>query len=175
MEDPSKFVELTQRLLTHVEAQQETLKHLQAELNAHGAALCEMLAWLKQPDPRASEGLADAANGKADPAGKSDEGFERRTMPRRRGNPVSVLIANGQAGAAPEQGVVADRSPDGLCLILDHGVQIGAKLRIRPLQSLVAADWFPVEVRSCRKELKIWVVGCRFTHRLTWNNLRLFG
>lgn len=169
MDDISKYAELTERLLANVEAQQETIRHVQSELSAQGAALCEMLTWLRRPDGghEASPASAESA---AAPAGASD----RRGMPRRRGNPASVLISRADTGDS-FQGVVADRSPDGLCLIVDQEVESGALLRVRPLHAPSDTTWFPVEVRSCRPELKIWIVGCRFTQRLTWSNLRLFG
>lgn len=176
MDDPAKFVELTEKLLAHVEAQQETIKQMQSELSAHSAALCEMLAWLQKDRHSDAHGPAPAtqaqpANGDNPPTAAHD----RRTMPRRKGNPVSVLMSGLAPNSPGFQGIVVDRSPDGLCLIVEHEVEVGTRLLVRPAHNLISSDWFPVEIRSCRSELKIWVVGCRFLHRLTWSNLRLFG
>jgi len=177
MDDPAKFAELTEKLLAHVEAQQETIKQMQSELSAHSAALCEMLAWLRQkreadepsPDPAASPEPGQAPE--EEHAGSQD----RRTMPRRKGNPVSVLVSGAAPNSFSVHGIVVDRSPDGLCLIVEQDIPVGTKLLVRPAQNLIDSDWFPVEVRSSRAELKIWVLGCRFLRRLTWSNLRLFG
>src|SRR5271154_1179226 len=179
MEDPTKFAELTERLLAHVEAQQETIKQMQSELSAHSAALCEMLAWLNSAEEAGAVPARDS--GPDEPSSWADHRHvmntapERRGLPRRKGNPVSVLISGTGTDASSFQGVVVDRSPDGLCLIIEQEVPVGTRLLVRPAHNLISSDWFPIEVRSCRPELKIWIVGCCFLRRLTWSNLRLFG
>ncbi len=175
MEDTTKFTELTERLLASVEAQQEAIQLMQSELTAHGAALCEMLAWLRRPADRNGTAQAATTPSSTPPASaESEESQNRRSLPRRKGNHISVLITHANADATL-QGVVAERSPDGLCLVVDQEIPVGTLLRVRPLQSLTACGWFAAEVRSCRPELKVWIIGCRFTQRLTWSNLRLFG
>jgi hypothetical protein len=178
MDNAGKFLDITEKLLLHVERQQEVIKKMQSELNAHSAALCEMLEWLRHPE----EGSASPEEEEAaqpillsSPTLALVEGAERRGLPRRKGNPVSVLLSNSNGQPFNFQGVVVDRSPDGLCLVVDHPVDVGTLLRVRPVHDLIGADWFPIEVRSCRPELKIWILGCRFAQRLSWSNLRLFG
>src|SRR5438105_2132799 len=68
------------------------------------------------------------------PADPFDHGSvrERRTAPRRQGNPVPVAVAAGNEGAETLRGLVLDRSLGGLRLSLDHDIEEGAVVRLRP-------------------------------------------
>jgi hypothetical protein len=58
---------------------------------------------------------------------------------------------------------------------VDEAVLVGTVLKIRPLHNLASFQWFLVEVRNCRPERVIWLLGCRFLQELAWRDLRFFS
>lgn len=170
-----------QSFRARLEAQWEALEEIRADLAAHQAALGSILAGLRPacedrepPTPPGARG-PEPPDRETIPLRLADAAEDRRGLPRRRGNPVSVVVAGAEDDAPLFESVVVDRSPDGLSLVADRGVEAGVRLRIRPADRPAESGWFTVEIRSCRSDGKVWVLGCRFTQRLSWSEMRLFG
>jgi serine/threonine protein kinase len=102
-------------------------------------------------------------------------GEERRASPRRRGNLVSVLVADSLAQQEPIRGWVLDRSAGGLGLLVGEALEIGTLMRVRAERSDVAAQWVPVRIIHCRPERIRWRVGCQFVQKLGCEVLSTFG
>ncbi len=100
---------------------------------------------------------------------------EQRGTVRRKGNPVEVLVTDGEATAEPVRGWVVDRSMGGLCLMLDDEVAPGAALSLKPRNAPPATPWVQVEVRNCKRTKTAYEVGCRFPKTPPWAVLLLFG
>jgi hypothetical protein len=100
---------------------------------------------------------------------------ERRASPRRKGNPVSVLVTTMTDIGPPIESWVVDRSQGGVCLLVDEAVEIGAQLRILPAKARAGIRWVEVEVTSCRQERNSWKIGCKFLQKLSWAEMQLFG
>src|SRR5262249_1200401 len=117
----------------------------------------------------------DAPLGKPDPF---DEGskFDRRTAPRRRGNPVAVRVSDGDARVEPVRAWVVDRSAGGLGLELEEEgeVDLGTVLSVRPTDA-PDVPWVKIEVRNRLKHGTTWRLGCRFLRPPAWNVLMRFG
>jgi hypothetical protein len=102
---------------------------------------------------------------------------ERRTAPRRRGNPVSVLVSDAEVVVEPVRGWVLDRSGTGLGLeLLEEGeVAIGTILSIRPTEASEHVPWVRIEVRNRQKVGTTWRLGCQFVKPPAWDVLMRFG
>jgi hypothetical protein len=106
----------------------------------------------------------------------SQGGKERRTTLRRRGKPVPILVAGGDAaGEARQRAWVIDRSRGGVCIVSPTVFAVGQILRIQRTDAPDPATWVEVEVRSCRAKGKKQVLGCRFVKDLPWSVLLMFG
>ncbi len=124
-----------------------------------------------------------AATGHAGPAAEGatydpfDHGSvtERRTTARRKGNPIEVLITEGDGETEPYRGWVVDRSMGGLCLLLHDDVAAGTVLSIKPRSAPPATPWVQLTVRSCKKDRAGYEVGCQFVKTPPWAVLLLFG
>jgi hypothetical protein len=169
MHDLQALIERTQSLQEQVDALRQSAERLQAELRGQADALAKYL-----PPASASAPAQAKVTGVAAGAHHADES-ERRTTPRRRGNPVAALVAQPGAALPAQHGWVVDRSPDGVSLILHQETAVGTRFRVRPDHPLVGSNWFEVEVRNCRPERNIWILGCQFTRKLSWSELRLFS
>ena len=101
---------------------------------------------------------------------------ERRTLHRRRGNPVKVLLTDADAQGNPQEAWVVDRSLHGLCLRVE-GEQIlpGTVLSVRSASAPKAVPWTRVEVKHCRPDGNAWELGCQFLKTPSWSVLLLFG
>ena len=100
MDKTDRLIEQSERLAAQIDALQQTVRQLQADLNMHLLALGQHLQRAsKKPTPVALRALSTQ---------------ERRSTPRRKGNPISVSISNGDRGLDPFQGWVVDRSAGGL-------------------------------------------------------------
>jgi hypothetical protein len=171
MNGMDQLAQRTQWLQSQVASLEEQLRDLRQELSAHGVAPGET-----STDPGAHEHPLDAGEERApaaEPAANADP--DRRHLPRRRGNPVEVLVARPQSTRAAVSAWVIDRSPEGLCLVLEAAIPVGTALRVKPAHRVALPAWFPVEVRNCRAERSIWIVGCQFASKLSWTDLRLFS
>jgi hypothetical protein len=102
-------------------------------------------------------------------------GTERRAIPRRTGNPTSVTFTIGEAGDDPLSGWVVDRSPQGIGMLVDDALDVGAVLTVKPNAAPQECPWFKVEVRHCQPEKGQYRVGCRFQNNPSWQHLRYFG
>jgi hypothetical protein len=103
---------------------------------------------------------------------------EKRTSPRRRGNPVKVLLTDADATWEPKEVWVLDRSMGGLCLRVETGAApaVGTVLSVRAASAPKGVPWTQVEVKSCRQEGNgSWELGCRFLKTPSWSVLLLFG
>jgi hypothetical protein len=161
MDKTERLIEQTRRLLAQVEGLQKAIKQLQVDLDRHGMVLDEHLSRLHKQSTA--------------PQVRPLSAQERRSTPRRKGNPVSVHIANGPATADPSQGWVVDRSAGGLRLLVDEAVPAGTLLRVRPTKAHANFPWIQVKVKSCYPERKSWNLGCQFLQKLSWEDLQLFG
>jgi len=102
----------------------------------------------------------------------ADAEQERRALPRRRGNPVAVLVSRADVPGSPFNAWVIDRSPEGLCLVAEEDIPRGTWLRLRVTNLSAGAGWFEVEVRNSRPERNVWILGCQFRSALSWGELR---
>src|SRR6202023_995109 len=88
----------------------------------------------------------ERADGRASGEPELGQDEERRALPRRRGNPVGVLICPSDVPGSPFHGWVVDRSPEGLCIVAEEAVPIAVWLRVRPTDHPAGTDWFEGEV-----------------------------
>jgi hypothetical protein len=102
---------------------------------------------------------------------------ERRQAPRRRGNPVAVLLADEDVSVEPVDGYVVDRSINGLGVELDHPVDVetGMVLAVRPKSDAKCAAWTRVVVRNCEKVGSHGRLGCEFTRPPDSQTMLHFG
>jgi hypothetical protein len=99
---------------------------------------------------------------------------ERRGAPRRKGNPVDVLLSDAKAEVEPVHGLVIDRSLTGLALELDQEgeVDIGTIISVRPSKGEV---WIRVIVRRREQTRSGWVLGCEFVRPPDSTSMLHFG
>jgi len=162
MDKTESLIEQTGRLLTQVEGLQQAIKQLQVDLNRHSLVLDQHLTRLRKKP----------ASG---PLIKPLSAQERRSTPRRKGNPVSVHITDPRGAGDPFQGWVVDRSAGGLRLLVDEAIPAGTLLKVRPSKAHGNFPWIQVKVKSCYPERRSWNLGCQFLEKLTWEDLQLFG
>ncbi|MBY0524393.1 MAG: PilZ domain-containing protein [Gemmataceae bacterium] len=183
------LIEQTEKRLAETESLQLTLKELQLELTAYRELLTQKLTLLRSEDDGTSEEAIPQRPAARTPEARpsrataaapvatapTDAGEERRTAPRRRGNPVSVQVSDANARTEPFQGWVVDRSSGGLRLLVDQSVSAGTVLSVRPTKAHPSFPWVQVKVRSCRPERSSWNLGCQFVAKLSWAELQVFG
>lgn len=170
------FEELLQRtdsLQHRVEDLQTALDQLAGELTRHR----EVLASRLRTSNHLAVVVAPADDGaQCEPTAAQDAADEeRRSLPRRRGNPIPVLIRRAAADTEHVPGWVIDRSPEGLCVLADQEVNVGALVSVRPTHHVDGLQWFPARVCNCRLERSAWILGCQFVEELSWDELRLFN
>jgi hypothetical protein len=108
--------------------------------------------------------------------GASPTAAERRSLVRRDGEPVEVVLTAGPDGSRTLCGRVVDRSADGLGLQLPHEVPPGEALAVRAAAAPDGTPWTAVRVRHCRPvDGDCWAVGCEFVPAPPQNTLPLFG
>jgi hypothetical protein len=100
---------------------------------------------------------------------------ERRVGFRRRGGRVKVQLADADGKTELGNGWVIDRSTGGLGLTVDHPLEAGELLSVRPAHAPGRTPWVQVEVKSCRQRSGVWEVGCQFVRRPSLNVLLHFG
>jgi hypothetical protein len=181
MNEFADLIQRTQGLRDQVETMQQMLQQLSGQIQVHLDSLHSQHANLRnEMEASLHEAptllLTDlrADDPEIGPATNGSE-HNRRTIPRRKGHPVPVLISHPHAKAEPVQGWVIDRSPDGLCLVADEAMTVGALVNVRPVHNFANLTWYPIEIRNCRPEREIWILGCQFVRKLSWNDLRLFS
>jgi hypothetical protein len=180
MSSPTDRIEYTEHRLAKIEALQQMLAEMQRELTGYREALARKLGILQNnavattPAPRRdSKQMARPAAGQAPAA--EEKGAERRTAPRRKGNPVPVLLTNATVSMEPFQGWVLDRSSGGLRLLVDQAVAIGAVLSIRPAKAHASFPWIQIKVRSCQPERNSFALGVQFVVKPAWGEMQAFG
>jgi PilZ domain len=105
----------------------------------------------------------EGAQGSSDPFLEGGT-HERRSAPRRAGNPVDILLSDSQAEVEPVAGIVLDRSATGIALELwaEGDVSPGTVLSIRSRRATSDSSWVRVIVRRCERRRASWVLGCEF-------------
>jgi hypothetical protein len=161
MDKTERLIEQTERLLTRVDELQQAIRQLQAELNSHVLALGQHLTRTSRR-PTASP-LRPLST------------HERRSAPRRKGNPVPIQITNGNGEGDSVQGWVVDRSAGGLRLLVDEALTPGTLLVVRPTKAPPSFPWLQLRVKSCYPERKSWSLGCQFVQKPSWEDLQQFG
>jgi hypothetical protein len=100
--------------------------------------------------------------------------LERREAPRRTGSAIAVAIFDGQGKGVPVAGQVANRSVNGLCVTVDHPVQVGTVLTVRPAGAPAGAE-VRVQVRHCRAQRDQYELGCQFVQTPSYSTQMYFG
>jgi hypothetical protein len=102
---------------------------------------------------------------------------ERRKAPRRRGNPVAVLLADEDAEGEPIEGYVVDRSIGGLGVELEDSVtvELGMVIAVRPRRDVGCPSWTRVVVRNYEKLGSNRRLGCQFTRPPDSQTMLHFG
>ena len=166
MDKTEQFRRRTKDLLQQIETLQAAIKQLHVELSEHREELAQLPKEppIKEPAPAKQPPVEEPA---------PSPGKERRATPRRKGNPVSVQIHQGDIEYTIE-GWVVDRSPGGLRLLVDESIAPGTLLNVRPAKD-DHFPWVEVKVKNARPERKSWNLGCEFVHQISWEQLRYFG
>jgi hypothetical protein len=101
---------------------------------------------------------------------------ERRRAPRRRGNPIPVVLADPESGDDTLGGWVTDRSAGGLRLLVDQEFTVGSRFNVRSTRA-ADAPWIEIEIKHCRNDSGGWSIGCQFVKEkeLTWQDRQQFG
>jgi PilZ domain len=191
---PSDRIHEAERRLTKVEALEQMLKSMQEELTAYRSALDQKLTWLQNhknsttpaPSPPARPvtkntptKASPTAHGVAVSAptaqGTSTRQTERRSSPRRKGNPVPILLSNAGVSMDSFQGWVIDRSAGGLRILVDQQVSVGTIMSVRPAKAHGSFPWLEVEIRSCQPERSSYALGVKFVVKPAWSELQGFG
>jgi hypothetical protein len=133
------------------------------------------------PEPEAVPEVEEVKKAPPHPASAAfeadddDDGSERRTAPRRKGNPVPVKLSDPTSNTEPLDGWVVDRSSGGVRILTDQSFKPGAQLTIRPAKSHAGFPWIKIEVRSCSPERGSFSLGCMFQQKPSWAELQGFG
>lgn len=117
-------------------------------------------------------GLGSAGAGATPVAEATSE--DRRSAPRRRRS-IMVLVSDATCWDGPFRGWVMDRSVGGLGLHLDHAVEAGTVLMVRPAHVPAKVPWVEVRVKNARRQEETWHLGCEFIRTPPWEVLMLFG
>jgi hypothetical protein len=99
---------------------------------------------------------------------------EKRSMVRRGGLTVPVVLCRA-VGGAPVEASVVDRSLKGLGIVVHRPFTRGTSLTVRPRDAHEKTPSVQVEVRNCRHKGKQWLLGCDFLHTPPANVLMLLG
>jgi hypothetical protein len=99
---------------------------------------------------------------------------ERRKSVRQWGNPVEVRLLT-PSRVFPLRGVVINRSPGGLAILVDDAQIEGAPLKVRGVQAPESVAWIGIEVRNCRAVGKNWVIGCKYSEEPPWKAVAWLG
>jgi serine/threonine protein kinase len=131
------------------------------------------------PTPEEASGARRPSAAEPEPETSGSRGTpdeaERRSHPRRAGNPVAVLIRDSFHPDEPLHGWVMDRAPGGVGLLVEDALEVDTVVQMRPDLPHIQTLWLQVRVVYCRRERLRWHVGCQFVKKLSWEELRLFG
>jgi hypothetical protein len=119
---------------------------------------------------------SDAIKVAAPPAGiqPAHRILESRRWLRRFGPPVRVVLAD-SLDAELGMGWVVDRSSGGLGFQLDHPLEVGTVLKVRPYHAPGLKLWLEGVVKNCQDQEDFFKVGCQFVNTPPVGILRLFG
>jgi len=125
--------------------------------------------------PKPSVKMRPAVDSPEQPAAASSSryGREQRCALRRRGNPTTVQIADGNVKELA--GWVMDRSTTGLCVACTEDLEVGTTISIRSTHYGDSGPWVLAQVKRCEPLDDGWMIGCRFNESLPWNVLLRFG
>jgi hypothetical protein len=172
------LLEKTKDILIQVETLQNAMEKLRLELNLYGRALRSKLAEEEAAPTMQSGAAANAPVEGRPPVEPPTEKIrklpERRSAFRRRTSPVPVQLSYSRSGAAPFPGWVVDCSSEGVGLMLDQVVAVGATLSCRPTNAPQRFRWVQIEVRNARLVKNRWNIGCRFVRPLPPEDVELF-
>jgi hypothetical protein len=101
-------------------------------------------------------------------------GAERRSSPRRWGNPTEVSLTS-VLWSGPLHGLVINRSAGGFAIFVDEEVQPATILTVRPLEAPYYVPPVEIEVKQCRKVRRNFLIGCQASTEIPWNVLAWFG
>ncbi|MFN4261594.1 MAG: PilZ domain-containing protein [Gemmataceae bacterium] len=101
---------------------------------------------------------------------------DRREALRRWGNPVSIWLLPGlHEHVSPVAGLVVNRSPGGLGIVIEQPFKPGEWLRVRAASASLSIPWVAVRVRHCEQYQEKWIVGCQFSQTQPKHILATFG
>ena len=179
MKDLEELIERTKWMQMQVMSLQEAMERLRqgiaSPVNAPGGSLREAERPATGPGPGVASRTSEESNCAAEVSSSGlacEEDQDRRALPRRRGHPVAVLIARSDLPGSPSHGWVVDRSPEGLCVVAEEAIPLCTWIRVRSTDHPGGSQWFEVEVRNCRPERNIYILGCQFRSALSWSELR---
>ena len=180
MKDLEELIERTKWMQTQVMALQEAMERLRQGIvsspaKSLGGSLREAERPATMSGPGVASGTSKESNCTADVLSSGlacEEDEDRRALPRRRGHPVAVLIARSDLPGSPSHGWVVDRSPEGLCVVAEEAIPLFTWIRVRSTDHPGGSEWFEVEVRNCRPERNVCILGCQFRSALSWSELR---
>jgi hypothetical protein len=99
---------------------------------------------------------------------------ERRSSPRRWGNPTEVYLG-GPVLPRPLHGLVFNRSATGLAIFVDTELQQGNVVKVRAVEAPEYVPWVEIEVRHCQRAGRNFFIGCQFQREIPWNVRVWFG
>lgn len=101
--------------------------------------------------------------------------LEQRDAHRRKGNPIGVRITDAEGKGKQIDAVVINRSAGGLCLEANCPIEPCTIVSVRVINAPVTVPWIQVEIRSCRIEGAVYLLGCQFVKPPPWSIMLLFG
>jgi hypothetical protein len=198
MSSTADRMEQNQHRLAKIEALQQSLASMQRELGSYRDALNRKLGLLQNNEQATAPAPAPARRDSKPlltPAKKDTRQIQRppapepppaaapreedhaakRSAPRRKGNPVPVVLTNESATMDPFQGWVLDRSSGGLRILVDQPAAIGTVLSVRPTKAHGSFPWIQIQVRSCQPERNSYALGVQFVSKPGWGEMQAFG
>lgn len=155
---------------------------LSFKLAACGIAICFPLLgagfWLRQRRRARQQRMvrqpldALAADAWLAPAKSFDD---KRRFLRRSDSFVEVQIFDPNKPKKVIEGIVVDRSVQGVGMAVRSSYPLGANLKIIATNAPDGTPWTEVTVRSCERCDDYFKIGCQFHEKLPWNILLLFG
>jgi hypothetical protein len=196
MSSPTERLDQAQHRLAKIETLQQTLSNMQRELASYRDALNRKLGLLQNneqataPLPRRdSKPILTPMRRDSRPVPRpptpptpppaptpsEDDPAAKRAAPRRKGNPVPVVISNDNGTMDPIQGWVLDRSSGGLRILVDQPIAVGTILSVRPGKAHGSFPWIRIQVRSCLSERNSYALGVQFVAKPAWGEMQAFG
>ena len=98
----------------------------------------------------------------------------RRAHLRRTGVPTAIQVMDAE-GKKRQDACVFDRNSGGLRLALPRAAENGAEILLRATNAPGGTPWVRATVCWVNTDVKPHQIGCRFSDRVPWNILLLFG